>query len=120
MIVHCDRCHVPCRTGTPDPKARLLMLSEGPHGLCVNCAVTDFFKNEKYGVSLEQVMRGSDLDGPTDPAACPKALALPHVQKQFSEVLRVGCAQVSPDDIDWLEIIANWHLPFPKKKGKRS
>ena len=115
MIVNCSRCHVRCRTGTPDPKARLLQESAGPRGLCVNCAVTQFFKDEKYGVSLEQVMCGSDLLKTDSPKDVTKALLLPHVQQQFSEILRVGFAQVRPEDIDWLEVVANWDLPFDRK-----
>jgi len=91
------------------------MQSAGPKGLCVNCAVTQFFKDEKYGVSLEQVLRGSDeLDG-TPGKEISKSLLLPHIQKQFTEILRVGHAQVTPEEIDWLEVVANWDLPFDRK-----
>jgi hypothetical protein len=48
----------------------------------------------------------------------PKALLLPHIQAQFTEVLRAGFAQVPPEAIDWLEVVANWHLPFDPKTIK--
>jgi len=114
MIVHCQRCHVPCRAGAPDPKARLLQESAGPKGLCVNCAVTQFFKDEKYGISLEHVMRGSDLDGKPG-REITKSLLMPHVQEQFGAILRAGFAQVAPTEIDWLEVVANWDLPFDRR-----
>jgi len=88
QVVHCTRCHVPCRTGTPDAKARLLQHSAGPRGLCQNCAVTQFFQDEEYGVSLEWILCGSDeLDG-TPGKEVTKALLLPHIQKQFAEILQ--------------------------------
>ncbi len=113
IIIHCQRCHIPCHTGKPDPEARLLQLSEGPKGLCVNCAVTQFFKDEKYGVSLEQLLRGTEVEKDVT-----RALLLPHIQEQFTAILRVGCAQVVPEQIDWLEVVANWDLPFDRKTIK--
>jgi hypothetical protein len=115
IIGHCDRCGVRCRVGTPDPAARLLRESAVPHGYCVNCAVTEFFKLGTHMWPLEDLWKGSGLDA-NKPGDVDKALRLPHIQAAFAEVLRVGKAQVNPADIDWLEVIANWNLPFDGKE----
>ena len=104
-IVHCNRCHVRLRTGTPDPKARLLRISDTAKGFCLNCAVTDWFKTT---TTVAEILERDGIDG----------LRLPHIRKQFLAVCRVGKAQVDPKQIDWDEVIANWELPFPRERRK--
>lgn len=48
--VRCKRCGRPCKTGSPDPKARMLRISAGT-GFCLDCAVTDWLRNT-YPVNL--------------------------------------------------------------------
>ena len=104
---NCMRCHVRCRTGQGDPRARLLRIAEGPIGYCLNCAVTEWFLSVE---PLCDIIKRDGIEG----------LKLPHVQQQFAAVMRAGFAQATPDQIDWLEVVANWDLPFPKKKSRKS
>jgi hypothetical protein len=97
------RCHVLCRTGTPDEKARVFRVSATPDGYCVNCAATEFLKTTPPICELLAADR-SKVEG----------LRLPHVQEQFGAMVAAGNGQVDPKHIDWLEVIANWELPFPK------
>jgi hypothetical protein len=112
QIVHCLRCAVPCRTGKPDPEARILQISEGPCGYCVNYDVTWFFMSTR---PLLELIKGADGEN-----MGVNALRLPHIQEQFAAVMRAGFAQVPPEAIDWLEIIANWYLPFPHVKRSKT
>jgi len=45
----------------------------------------------------------------------PKNLLYPHIQEQFTGLMRVGLADAQPDEIDWNKIVENWDLPFPHK-----
>ena len=103
MEVICERCKAPCKVaGRQNSKAKMLRHSKDPKGLCVNCAVHDWLRNT-YPVNM--ILAGS---GPT-------ILAYSHIQKQFTEIMRVGLADAQPDEISWDLIIENWDLPF---KGK--
>jgi len=100
--VECQRCGRRCRlSGTPGKKAKMLRFAEGP-GLCVNCAVHDWLRNT-YPVNILLAQSG------------PKSLVHPHIQKQFTEIMRVGFADAKPDEIDWPAIITNWDLPFKNR-----
>lgn len=107
--VNCERCGVPLTIGVGAPEARFITLASGPRGLCANCVVTRFFKSQEMAHAAD-----------CGKARLPEALRSPHVQAQFACVLRAGESDLAPDLIDWLEVIANWHLPFPgrgKSKG---
>ena len=103
----CLRCGIRCRVaGGSDPKARLLQLSETATGFCINCGVADFMRSTPV---LADIIERNGVQG------------LRHwtVQAQFAAVMKAGGAQVVPDQIDWLEVIANWELPWPKPRGRR-
>ena len=103
MEVICERCKAPCKAaGLQNSKAKMMRHSKVPKGLCVNCAVHDWLRNT-YPVNM--ILAGS---GPT-------ILAYPHIQKQFTEIMRVGLADAQPDEINWGLIIENWDLPFKSK-----
>ncbi len=59
MIVKCQRCKRACRTGNPDPKARMLRESANT-GFCLDCAVTDWLRCT-YPVNL--VLRAAPMLG---------------------------------------------------------
>lgn len=46
-------------------------------------------------------------------------IALPHVQAIFAQILAVGHADAKPDEIDWLEVAANWDLPIQSPKNRK-
>jgi len=101
-IVECKRCGAQCRiAGTPGEKAKMLRFAEGP-GLCVNCAVHDWLRNT-YPPNI--LLAGSG----------PKVLLFPHIQQQFTEIMRIGFADAKSDEIDWQRIVDNWELPFENK-----
>jgi hypothetical protein len=106
-IGHCLRCGVRCKRRPGNPEARLLKHTTSD-GYCVNCAATEFLQG------LAVVNDRSPKDKPFDPGC----FRLPHVQAQFAVVLVAGNSDARPDEIDWLEIMANWDLPFPKPKRR--
>jgi len=79
----------------------MLRFAEGS-GLCVNCAVHDWLRNT-YPLNILLAQSG------------PKVLLFEHIQKQFTEIMRIGFADAKPDEIDWQSIVDNWELPFLKK-----
>lgn len=103
LPVNCERCGTRCKVNGPqNSKAKMLRRSKEPKGLCVNCAVHDWLRNT-YPVNM--ILAGSG----------PKILAYPDIQKQFTEIMRVGLADAQPDEINWNLIIEKWDLPFPHK-----
>jgi len=99
-IIECLRCGARCRVlGPPGAKAKMLRFARGP-GLCANCAVHDWLRNT-YPPNILLAQSG------------PQVLLLPHIQQQFSEIMRIGFADAKPDEIDWQRIVDNWELPFP-------
>jgi len=107
-IGYCLRCGVRCRRQPGNPEARLLKHTTD-NGYCVNCATTRWFQG------LAIVNDRGRGEKPFDP----ECFRLPHVQSQFSAIMAAGNADAKPAEIDWLEVIANWHLPFPKEKRKQ-
>lgn len=102
-IIRCERCDARCKVDGPrNSKARMLRRSKEPKGLCINCAVHNWLRNT-YPPNVLLVQLG------------PKILRYPHIQKQFTEIMRVGFADAKPDEINWNLIIENWDLPFPHK-----
>jgi hypothetical protein len=108
-IAQCCRCGAPCRKMPGKPSARLLRYSLDSVGFCVNCAATEFLQ----GLHIISYQRPGDK--PFDP----KYFRLPRVQSHFAAILLSGKADAKPEEIDWLEVAANWHLPFPKLRRKR-
>ncbi len=109
-IVQCCRCGVPCRKMPGNPEARLLTHTTDDFGFCGNCAATEFLKG------LAVIGDRSRFEKkPFDP----ECFRLPHVQVQFAQILTTGNADTKPEEIDWLEVIANWHLPFPKLRRRK-
>ena len=99
----CERCRAKCKIDPkPQSKAKLLKRGSKAKGLCVNCAVHDWFRNT-YPVNLMFTTLN------------PKVLRLEHMQEQFAGIMKAGNADANPDEIDWLEIIWNWDLPFKDK-----
>ena len=102
-IIHCERCEARCKmTGQRNSDAKMLRHSNGPKGLCVNCAVHDWLRNT-YPPNILLAKSG------------PKILLYPHIQKQFAGIMQTGLADAKPDEIDWDRIVENWDLPFPHK-----
>ena len=101
--ISCERCKRRCRTAKGNPEARILRASEGPGGLCAACAVTYFLQNTSPVCDLLKE-KG------------PGILRLAHVQEQFAEIMRIGHADASPDEIDWEAVIGMWDVPFPKRR----
>lgn len=118
FIVPCPRCGRPCKVAKPrNPDARILRLATKETAaagacLCVNCAATEFYKTV---LEADELFKMSPY-GRENGAKC---LLLPHMQKQFAEVLRAGNADASPDELDWLAIVEHWDLPFPKIERPR-
>jgi len=74
---------------------------------CVDCAVTDFFKNRS---PLAELLSMNPLGT--------KMLLDPRVQKQFAGLMQAGNADAKPEEINWQRVVENWDLPFPTKRRK--
>ncbi len=122
---NCYRCGVRCRVAdTSNAEARLLRHATEPHGLCVNCGATQWLKENVGEVIANQRCRKCDKHRESygrRGCACSEPdfpgiddiLRLEHIQKTFAQLMAVGKSDAKPDEIDWLEVIANWELPFP-------
>jgi len=101
VIVNCPRCGVPCRASSAGhDDARLLR--RAPKGFCANCAVTEFL------MSVETIRDGIERRG------VGQALSNLAVREGFTQLMKIGHADMRPEEIDWEKIIDNWQLPFPK------
>lgn len=99
----CERCGAKIKVdAVPGSKAKMLRRSKEPKGICINCAVSDWLRNT-YPPNILLAQSG------------PKVLLFPHIQKQFTEIMKIGFADARPDEIDWQRIVDNWELPFPHK-----
>ena len=109
-VVYCSRCGAPGKladSATDD--AQLLKHATRPEtsGFCVDCAVTDFFKNRSH---LAELLAMNPLGT--------KMLLDPRVQQHFSGVMQAGNADAQPEEINWQRVVENWDLPFPTKRRK--
>lgn len=103
IVVRCERCEASCKVnGLRNPDAKMLRRSKQPKGLCINCAVHDWLRNT-YPPNILLAQSG------------PKILLYPHIQEQFTAIMRVASADANPDEINWNLIVENWDLPFPHK-----
>lgn len=101
----CERCSETCKVADRrDEDAKMLKKAAEPKGLCASCAVTEWF-----------IVTGLAEMHPS----LPKALDLPHVQKQFAAVMASGGADMKPEEIDWSRVIRHWNLPFSSKARAR-
>lgn len=120
QIRNCIRCAKRCRAvAKKNPDAQVFVKGTVETGrLCADCLVVDFFKNFDLGI-LSSL--GPDFVERFDP----EGLRLPHIQEQFTAIIMAARkqygAELTPEEIDWDEVIANWHLPFPEKpkRGRR-
>lgn len=135
---NCIRCAKRCRVeGNKDPNASIFVKGDMKTGkFCAECLIVDFFKNFAIGPSsalgkeyfdhaLPQPEWRKEV-GDKDKRFDPASLREPHVQEHMLAIIqtaaRVHGAQLTFEEIDWDEVIANWHLPFPEKpkgRGKR-
>ena len=104
-ITSCQRCKAKCKIDPkPQSKAKMLKRGKTAKGYCVNCALHDWLRNT-YPANLI-------LAGMRNPA---ETLRLDHIQQQITGIMKAGLADACPDEINWLEIIWNWDLPFKDK-----
>lgn len=107
-VLLCPRCGRRCRVATDgNQQARPLRKDLTGKGMCANCVVTEILSDEPFTGLLPEGVKMTD------------ALQLDHIQEQFGRICVVGGAAEAIEEIDWLEVIANWDLPLPKKRGRR-
>jgi hypothetical protein len=132
----CERCAKRCRVvDKKNPNANYFVRGDMKTGrFCAECLIVDFFKNfdlgpssalgaEYFDHSLPQPEWRSEV-GDKYQRFNPEWLRLPHIQEQLRRIIEVAAAkhgaELSFDEVDWDEVIANWHLPFPKKgRGRK-
>lgn len=133
-VVHCLRCNVRLKVASDrNEDARLLRHAAGPVGYCANCAVTEWLKTtEGIGDLIDRPRCQTCGRNPAAKMGEPKCtcehpklhsvaeiLALPHVQQLVHTIMAVGHADAKPDEIDWLEVAANWSLPLTERKKRK-
>lgn len=116
LRVECLRCKVPLRRGTPDPKARSIVQS-ATTGFCPNCMITRFL----IGIGpIRDTIEGTPARGGIVPAREGKG---PEIflngewrEKVLRPVMRgvLAHTQLPEDSIDWIEVVGNWRMPWPK------
>ncbi len=132
---NCERCEKRCRpVANVNPNANIFVKGDMKTGrYCVECLIVDFFKNFEMGPSSAMGAEYFDHNlpqpeyrkeqGDPDRRFDPACLRLPHIQEQMTAVLVAAQsehgAELDPSEIDWDEVIANWHLPFPPKSKRR-
>lgn len=134
-IKNCVRCEKRCRAvAKVNHSANIFVKGDIKTGrFCVECLVVDFFKNFEIGPSsalgaayfdhsLPQPEYHKETGDP-DRRFDPECLRLSHIQQQMTAVFVAAQthhgAELDPSEIDWDEVIANWHLPFPPKRKRR-
>lgn len=119
IVKNCERCGKRCQAVEKrNADASIFVRGDAETGKwCAECLVVHFFKEFDLGpissVGIEQIE-----------AIAPECFRLPHIREAFERVIAVAKshygAELVTDDFDWDEVIANWHLPFPKTgKGRR-
>lgn len=107
----CARCGALCRLADekPSEEARIARYAteksvESGTAMCIACVLTGFLKN-----------------GPLADLITVEKLRDPRVQRHTKELYdsAPGHNDGSSAEIDWEALIANWDLPFPKKKRQR-
>jgi hypothetical protein len=98
---NCTRCGAPVRfTGrASNPDARLLKLSATPVGYCAGCAMSNWLQHTE---PLRTILAQKG----------PSILLDTKVVDQWAKVLAAGCADASPQEIDWVSVVIHWDLPF--------
>ena len=108
--VHCRRCGAKCQTGTPE-KARAIRRSAG-EGFCPNCMITFFLLSIE---PIRDIIEGTPARGslvPARPGKGPEILLAAHIRQGWAHLL--SHTQLRPDEINWVEVVGNWYLPWPK------
>ncbi len=113
MKTNCLRCAKPCQIGTPDPKARALVRS-ATAGFCPACMITRFLLEIE---PVRDIIEGT----PNRPGKGPEVLfggpCLKILQPVIAGVL--AHTQLREDEIDWVEVVGNWGMPWPKGMGPK-
>jgi len=117
----CLRCGAACRTGRPDPKARAIRVAANA-GFCANCIVTKFLLSIE---SIAEFINGAPARGSKRAGLIirERSGVGPEIfldrdwrHKTFGPhvVLILAHTQLPPEQIDWIEVVGNWGLPWPK------
>ena len=123
--VNCLRCGRACRPGIADPKARAIV--QAREGFCANCMITKFLLSIE---AIRDLIEGTPARGSTYPKGfgvparegtgpeilfCPGGAA---ARKQIAVVLQA--TQMRADEIDYIEVVGNWGLPWPKGREPKA
>lgn len=106
-VTYCRRCGCPGRPGKGNPESR--PIRRAAEGLCINCAMTEFFKTTEPIRSLMNGFFGN---------LGQEALLSPSIQEQVGCLLEAGNCDAGLEEIDWPTVVSQWDLPFPKSKRK--
>lgn len=119
---HCLRCGTPCRLAAPKAGAKIIQFATKA-GLCANCMVTRFLLAVE---PIAETINGTPARGDIVPARAGKGPEIllggsaARKSDAFHQAIRAITARIlhetamCEDQIDWLEVVSNWHTPFPK------
>jgi len=101
QICFCTRCGDKCKVASErNPNAEMLRKSATPEGVCLECAVTEWFANT-YPINMQ-------IDRSPHGA---KSLLIPPLQQRFGDIMRAANANADLSEIDWKKVVKNWDLP---------
>ena len=133
-VARCVRCSKRCRVASKvNPRASLFVKGTAQTGrFCAECVFVDFLRNCDIGPATALGEHYFDPHKPQpeyergkpDRRFDPETLRLPHVQSQIRAIVEAAARQYGAEltfaEIDWDEVIANWSLPFPARKQRRT
>lgn len=116
---NCLRCGTPCRLGKPDPKARAIVRADKA-GFCPNCMITRFFLGIEV---LRDIIEGTPARGDlvaARPGLGPEIFLNAEWREKTLRPVMCGLlahTQMPEDCINWIEVVGNWGMPWPKGKN---
>lgn len=115
-MTNCLRCGTHCRTGTPDPTKRAIVAAT-KKGLCSNCMIENFLLSID---SIADLINGTPARGgivADRPGLGPEIFLNSEWRETILRPLLRGVlahTQMPEDSINWIEVVGNWGLPWPK------
>jgi hypothetical protein len=92
-----------------DPGVKMLRHAKAPKGFCVDCAVTKWLIHT-YPANM--IIDEAELG--------PAMLLLEVFRAPFSGLLDNFRPDARLDEIHWVNVVANWDLPWPKGSGQKT
>lgn len=110
---NCLRCGEVCQRGTPDKSKAGIW--EAKEGFCASCMI------EKFLLSVEPIRAMFEGTGQKGPMHGPEIFLNKTWRNEvLAPVLTAVLlhTQMPADSINWINVVSNWGMPFPKTKRR--